>query len=328
MQRALSHSEVSTALDCWAKHAFAYTGALTGGTALSPKRTAPLLRDGRAWGAGVAAFHAGQSGFPAIVRSLQEDADEQREHGLYDEESFASTLGKLDRTFRHYIELTEPLGLCAIEHELMVPIPSRLGRRHSTKYRLHCFLDGVHRDDEGREWIVEFKFRGRLSDDRQIALSRQIRWYAWAWREHTGHEPAGVIVDERLNFPPAAVRLNKDGSPSKVQSCTPAAYEHACKSAGTEPDDGVLVGLRSKEWQKRTTIMFRPAELDEAGFQLVSAGSLIHQLDSERLYPIRNPSPARCPSCQFRDICDVPEDRPLVDSLFKRVTPKHERLAA
>ncbi len=58
MIRPISHSESSTALDCQSKHAFAYTGRLTGGYALKPKSVAPQLREGRAWGAAVAAWHS------------------------------------------------------------------------------------------------------------------------------------------------------------------------------------------------------------------------------------------------------------------------------
>ena len=57
MKRLLSHSEISTAYDCQAKHAYSYTGALTGGDALKAKRVHVNLREGRAWGAGIAAWH-------------------------------------------------------------------------------------------------------------------------------------------------------------------------------------------------------------------------------------------------------------------------------
>lgn len=325
MIRLISHTEVQTALDCWASHAFKYTGSMTGGDALKPKRSATLLRDGKAWGAAVASYHQTGWGHAALIASLQADADDQRERGFYDEAEFAGTVSRLTRTYDHYTEHAVRLPLLEVERELVVAIPSRRGNRSSTRYRLQCFLDGVHRDDEGRYWIVEFKLRGRLSSEQAIALSRQTRWYAWAWEKTTGNAPAGVIVDERLNEAPSAVRLNQNGRPSKVQSCTPAAYEFACQHAGSEPDAEVLAGLHGKVWQTRTPIHFRGGEMDEAGWQLTSAANVIRQLDTGLLYPIRNPSPARCPKCQFKDICPYPEDTALVDSLFTRAVPKNQR---
>jgi hypothetical protein len=45
-------------MDCQARHAFAYTGHLTGGTTLVPRAAHARLREGRAWGRAVAALHA------------------------------------------------------------------------------------------------------------------------------------------------------------------------------------------------------------------------------------------------------------------------------
>lgn len=322
MIRTISHSEVQDVLDCQAKHAFKYTGALTGGDALSPKFTAPQLRDGKAWGAAVAHFHQDGSGHSALARALTADADEQRAAGVYDEQEFAATLGRLTRMLDHYEMTATRIPLRFLERELLVPIPSRAGRRGSTKFRLHAFLDGIHCDEEGRIWIVEFKLRGRLQSDELIAASRQTRWYAWGWERATGTAPAGVIVDERLNAVPEVVRLNKDGSPSKVQSCLAPQYTLACETAGIVPDPETLAKLYAKVWQKRTPLLFRGHEMVEAGWQLTSAANVIRQLDTGYLYPVRNPSPMRCPSCAFVDICQTPDDDRLVDSLYTRSVPK------
>lgn len=329
--RLISHSEAAGLLDCQVKHAFAYTGRLTDGQALKPKMQASQLREGRAWGAGVAAWHSNQDaepvecGLAAIVESLDDDAITQQENGTYDAVEHEQTYDHLKALLLDYATDAEPMSLTRLEHEITVGIPSRTGRQTSNRYRLQAFLDGVHTDDEGRDWIVEFKCRKRLSDFDQIAKARQTRWYAWAWAKATGHPVAGVIVEERLNATPSPVKLNKDSSPSKVQSCRPDSYAQAFEGIDAEPDPEVMAKLRQKTWHKRHVLLLTSRELDEAGRQLASVGSLIHQLDAGSLFPVRNPSPMRCPGCAFKDICTDPGDTALVDALFERRAPKREK---
>lgn len=329
--RLISHSEASTLLDCQFKHAFSYTGQLTG-DALKPKSTAPQLRAGAAWGAAVAAFHANAGDIDhakaALEIRLSLDAAEQQQFGTYDAEEHTELANHLLALVDDYALEAKPLSLTRPEHKLEVPIPSRTGKRASNRYRLECYLDGVHTDEDGRDWIVEFKLRKRLTDFELLAKARQTRWYAWAWRCETGRPIAGVIVEERLNALPAEMKFNKDGSPSKVQSCRPDTYRAAVAGCIDPPDSDVLAKLESKVWQKRTPFVLTDAELDEAGRQLASVGFLIQQLDSGLLYPVRNPSPMRCPGCAFRDICVEPGDTELVDALFERRPAKRERKEA
>lgn len=327
MTRSLSHTELSAALDCQARHAFAYTGRLTGGQALKPRTAAPVLREGRAWGRACAAWHETgslQHAQAALDIALSLDAAEQQRHGLYSPEEHDEMAAKLLGLLEHYAATASRLVLTRPEHELNVPIPSRTGLRASSLYRLQCFLDGVHTDPEGRDWIVEIKLRRQFQPFELIALNRQTRFYAWAWHRATGRPVAGVIVDERLNAAPAPVKLNKDGTPSKVQTCRLDDYVSAWEQLGERPDEEVAAKLAAKDWQRRHTIVFRPGELEEAGWQLVSGARLIHALDSGEFFPIRNPGPARCPGCPFRPVCADPTDRPVVDALFDRVAPKRD----
>jgi CRISPR/Cas system-associated exonuclease Cas4 (RecB family) len=331
MIRMLSYSEVAAALECPARHAFRYTGALTNGQALQPKLTAPMLRDGRAWGAGAAAYLENSLrtdglvvGHTAIDEALKHDADEQRDAGVYDPEVHAQAAERLHAMLDHYAATTEPLELDRLEEQLVVPIPSRTGKHASSRYRLLTRFDGTHVDAEGRYWLVELKLRRQLQPLALIVLSRQIRWYAYAYETHSGVPITGVIVDERLNETPAAVRHNKNGQVSRVQSCTPDAYLAACQEVDQEPAEDVLDGLRSKNWQHRHRIMLRPAEIEEAGRELVGAARLIQELDTGRLYPLRHPGRARCPGCPFKDICGTPDDEVLIDALFDRRPPKKD----
>lgn len=326
--RPISHSETQTAMECQAKHAFAYTGHLTDGTVLKPKTTPIRLREGRAWGAGVAAYHATADVRNAKVRitaQLSLDAADQQQHGLYDETAHQELEEYLHSLVDHYAAGTERLQLDRLEAEILVAIPSRTGVRQSNRYRLQAFVDGIHVDAEDRLWIVEFKLRKQLTPLSALQLDRQIRWYAWAYQRATGDEVTGVIVDERLNQAPAPVKLNKDGTPSKVQSCRLDDYIAAWQELGHEPDEETVAKLAAKDWQQRHWLLFRPEEIAEAGREVVSAASLISMLDRAELWPVRNPSRMRCPGCAYKDACPDPGDTALVDALYDRDVPKRAR---
>lgn len=331
MKRLLSHSEISTAYDCMAKHAYAYTGILTGGDALKPKRTHVNLREGRAWGAGIAAWHYTgdkSAAHAAMARSLAADAEELTAAGFYDAQEHHATKNKLAAILEHEIGVSGRLDMVAMEEHLRVAVRSEGGRR-SPRYDFEGYLDGVV-EEHGRVWIWEAKLRKQLSSLDQVARSPQLRRYAWAWREIHGVNPAGIILDERLNAAPSEVKLNANGSVSKVQSCTVDAYLAACLQAEQDPDEEVLSKLAAKRWGERHRVFLTELEIAQAGRELGSSARLIHQLEraGERggLDPVRNPSPMRCPGCAYRDICGSGEpDDELIDALFTRIPPKRFR---
>ena len=321
-------------MECQASWDFTYGGHLAG-DALKPRATAPRLREGRAWGAAVAAWHANADLGPmpafvpavkALEDSLAEDAAEQKDAGVYIPEDHAEFSARLGSLLVHYTETADQLSIDRLEDRLLVGIPSRNGGRKSTRYRFEGYVDGVHVDEQDRTWVKEYKLRGRLSSLDQVQKSRQIRRYAWAYREIYGVDPAGVIVDERWNEIPKPARILVSGKPShaKDQLTTSALYVEACGSAGDKPKVDVIEALDARRWQARHVVVFRPRELDETGRELVSAARLIQQLDSGDLFPVRNPSPSRCGGCAFKEICDEPTDD-LVDAYFWRVPPKRDR---
>ncbi len=328
--RSLSHSEITSLLACPAAHDFAYVGTLVGGGALAPKTAPVLLRQGRAWGIGVAAWHATgdvMDARHAMLAALDEDALEQRAHGLYQRDEHDQMQGRLVALLAEYARLGERLTLERPEHELRVAIPSRTGAGRSNVYALRCFIDGVHVDAAGRSWIVEFKLRGQLTPAELIALDRQTRWYAWAWRERYGVQPAGVIVDERLRELPKPARRLKNGKASHAldQLTTPESYDQTCAETGTDPDPDARAAYATRRWQARTRVLFAADELEEVGRQLVAAARLVQLYDSGQLYPIRNPSRTRCPGCRWRPICPDPTNAELVDALYERVPAKRSR---
>ena len=325
MKRLLSHSEISRAYDCQAAHSYAYTGVLTGGDALRPKRTHINLREGRAWGAGIAAWHYTgdkSAAHAAMARSLAADAEQLTEAGFYDAQEHHATKNKLAAILEHEIGYRPRLNAIALEEHLVVAL--RGPKQRSSLYNFEGYVDQVVEDDNGI-WVGENKLRKQLSSLDQVARSPQLRRYAWAWREKYGVQPAGIILDERLNAAPSEVKLNANGSVSKVQSCTVDAYLAACLQAGQEPDEEVLAKLAAKRWGERHRVFLTELEVTRAGRELGSAARLIRQLDNGDLEPVANPSPMRCPGCAYKEICGSPYDPELIDALFERVPPKRLR---
>lgn len=331
MTRSISPSEQRT-LDCTWRHALAYTGVLTGGTVLRKKAVAPALRQGRAWGRAIGTVyeHTGRTdslalGHQALDEALDEDVAEQREAGVLIQEDADAMRTRLHLMLDHHHLIVDPLDLRAAELELSVPIPSRSGRRSSNRYRFHGFLDGLH-DDEHGTWIWEAKLRRQLTPLALLQLDPQLREYAYAAAVQFDVEPVGVIVEERLNEVPSSVKHNKNGSVSKVQSCTVDTYVAACEKAEHNPDSEVMDRLAAKQWFQRQRIFFRPGELEDTGRQLVAVARHVAALESGEIAPVRSPSRARCPGCPFFEVCnDVESDPELVDALYDRRPPKRLR---
>lgn len=351
--RALSYSEISMAMTCQARHAFAYTGHLTDGQTLKRRSIAPILSQGRAWGASVAAWHAFSddpsllgywnpiqaklAAHEALRASYAQDLLEQEELGVFlPAEQVAEQADDLGEILDHYMATATRLdGLTRLEGELNEPIPSRTGKRGSSRYRFQGYIDGFRRDHEDHEWIVEFKLRAGLTPLELLQLSRQIRWYAWARQRETGVPVVGCVVDERLNVAPKPPRLviksRKKGettygpSHAKDQITTPELYISVCEEFGDEPKPETLDALKRRVWQQRQPILFRPGELEEAGRELVSAAKLVRDLDLGHLYPVRNAQLQLCRGCRFREACANPGDRLYLDVIFERTEPKRLR---
>lgn len=291
------------------------------------------LRRGSAWGRAVARWHETHdvaAACNAAVEQLDKDAAEMKAAKVYtgavEEEhgDLADTLLKLvvDYASRD----ASPLNLSHAEHPLDVPVPG------VPDMRFEGFLDGLHTDDDGGVWIVEYKLRENLTDAGSVVMGRQFRWYAWACRELFDVAPLGVIVDERLAETPGPVVLNKadkDGrrAPRKGQAqCSAEDYLAACEAAGVDPDGDTHARLLSKRWQRRHVVEFLPFELDEAGAEVASAARQIAAFDANRVRPIRNPHRSRCTSCDYRDICPDPDgSRDIIRALFEVKPPKRER---
>lgn len=330
--RLLSFTEIDTLLTCQAQHDFQYGDQLAG-SSLRAKSTPPLLSAGRAWGAAVAAWHShpgvdgsGEAATQALKASLEADAAEQCEAGVYDPDEHRKQSINLMAILLHYTATVERVQMEPVtERRLLVPIPSRTGRRDSSRYRLIAFLDATESTDDG-PWIDEFKLRNRLTPADMIVRSRQIRWYAWAYWQETGVRPVGVWVNERLHQAPKPARVLASGKPShaKDQLATAESYEALCLEHEVDPVPTTVEHLRARKWQQRVPVMFRDRELEAAGQELVSAARLVAQMDSGALTPLRNVKRSTCDWCGYKEICESPRDDALVDALFDRRPAKRD----
>jgi hypothetical protein len=340
MGRRLSYSEIAMSQSCAARWDFAYGGRLAG-DALKSRHILPILRDGRAWGAGVAAYHAASSsllgimdGIAAIRESIDDDLAYMQESGVMTDATLdgrTDALTRLEAMLRHYVSLADPMdNLTRLEDEIVVPVPARTHTgRGSSRYSYMAKIDGFTVDHNGDEWIVEFKLRRKLQPRWVIELLRQYRWYAWARQRESGRRVVGVIVDERLNAVPRPAKVLKGGAVStdKRQMTTVPLYLQACDDVGQAPDPELVMELQSRQWQQRVAILFRPEELDEAGYELTSAGITIRDLDNGHVWPTRNASERNCGGCPFKRICADPSAS-LVDEQFVRIPAKRDREAA
>jgi hypothetical protein len=339
MPRSISPTEIDKVNSCEAQWDFKYGGYLAGHT-FSAKQIGPLLSQGKAWGQAVAVWHGGlgdtfecrADAHLVLADTFFQDVYSQRKAGfMISPGVVVEKLDYLAAMLDDYMERSDRLsGLTRLEHEYVTPIPSRSGKGNSNRWRFQGFIDGFVVDQNGHEWLVEFKLRTRLTPIAIIRRSRQIRFYAWCRAKETGRPVAGVIVDERLNERAKPARIvgpegKRRPSEEVAQRTTERLYLEACATWGTEPAQKMVDALGAKEWGQRVAIPFRPSELVEAGRELVSAAQKIRELDMGHRYPLRNAKAMTCRFCDFDDICDHPRDDRYTQTLFDFSVPKRLR---
>lgn len=319
-RRELSHSELRTLTSCEAMWDFRYGGRLAG-DALAPRTVAARLSEGKVWGRAIAVWHE-TSDWGKASGALDDAIEAEESYPGEHEQMFY----RLTEILAHYTRTSDALTVTDPELAFDVALPAYWGGGRSNKYRLTGYLDGIHTDADGRTWIVEHKLRKTLSTYQQLALDRQGRRYAWAYERMTGMPVAGVIYNERLNEAPRPPKVLKSGAVSNDvrQFTTPELYAQACIAAGQQPSAETSDALAQRAWQRREWITFRPGELAETGQELAALAQRVHDIESGRL-PIREPAPAHCPGCAFREICPNPSDAALVDVLFARQPAKRNR---
>lgn len=324
MTRIISVSQTGSALTCQVQYDLGYVGNLVGGRPLKKRTPAMRLTAGSVWGAAIQAYHSTGNRETALQcageeLALREDEIVER-GGVIDEIERRDLWDTIEGVLAWYVSEHAPLNLEACEVPLFVTA--------TRGYRLEAYVDGTFRDDAGRLWLYEAKFRDKLTSYDQVMRNRQVWWYAWAWQRTHGEAPVGAIVEEVLAHAPKEVRINKDGTPSATQSCTASDYLAACRQARVEPNPITLEAIREKKRAQRVEVMFTKRGVELAGKQVASAAKLIGMLDRGAFVPIHNPSPMVCPGCAFKDVCVDPTDEGVIDALFERVEPARYRQEA
>ena len=272
----------------------------------------------------------------ALRRAYAADVLEQQTAGaIVDVGHEFDRVERLGEILDHYMSTAGKLeNLTLLEGRFEVPLLSRGGIHRSTKYRLEGYLDGFTVDEDGGEWIVEFKLRQSLTPRKFLTLSRQHLWYAWARQALTKRPVIGVICDERLNDAPKpakAVILSKRKTGTTYrpsgdldEMTTAESYLALCDELGAIPKNHYekIQALQARRWQQRERILFRPGELVEAGRELVSAGRLIADLERGDRYPIRNGQRLICQGCRYNEICPNPQEHFLRGHIVRANAPQ------
>lgn len=300
-KRVISFREIRALLDCEAKWDFMYSDHLAG-SAISPKETTDLLSAGSLWDTAVKTYNrSGSVETTAHVLSLHHAEPEYE---------------KVVALLRRYVSVNKPMETTAVE-PFDVPV--------------NGILDITVRPDDGYsdyvnkepDWFVEYKLRKSLTSIEYLQRDLQTMLYVWAARRE-GREIKGVIFDETLNEMPAEVRYNKDGRPSRTQTCSADDYLKGCISGGYLPDPDVVSKLEARKIHQRVPIFFESFDLSGVGSMVEAAYARITYLERGILRPSRVRNPLLCRMCPFNGICEHPEPD-LVDFLFERKPAKRDR---
>ena len=175
--RTLSFTEISTALQCEAKHDFSYGDRLAG-SALKSKTVLPVLSGGRCLGrdgGGLARLGRPRPGARGDVRLARTGTPSASASSVYhDREQHTELRERLERIFAHYDhDRRAAAAALARGGRCWSRCPRSTARRgRRSKYRFLAYFDGIHEDAEGRVWLIEFKLRARLSALDLVANSR------------------------------------------------------------------------------------------------------------------------------------------------------------
>jgi hypothetical protein len=156
-------------------------------------------------------------------------------------------------------------------------------------------------------------------------LSRQFRWYAWAWQQQHGVQVTGFVVNGARKAVPRVPPVLKNGSISKAKiDTTREVYLGAVLAAGLNPDDyaEMLESLPSLDaYFRRDFIYFNQEEIAEAGRELYELYRM-----AKTVKPYKTPTPlcVKLWPCAFRSLCT--EDTPEARMMYREKERKLEEL--
>jgi hypothetical protein len=301
-KRYVSHEELRTLFNCEAQWDFRYSDRLAG-SALKPLDDVERLVSGSIWDSIIKAYN--RSGLiPSSHDSMQTTYG-----GSIDYAEFEKQLALI----RRYASINPPIGTHEIV-EFRVAISPILD--------LWVSPDDLYGSSDGL-WYIDYKLRSSLTSLEYLQRNFQGLLYVWGGRRQ-GAPIKGIIFDETLNEMPAEVRYNKDGRPSKVQTCSAADYQKGCVSGGYLPDPEVLKKLEDRKVHQRVVVEHFDYDLETLEATILSAYARITYLEKGLLYPTRVRNPMICRNCRYNTICEFPEPD-YVDFLYERKPAKRNR---
>jgi len=303
-KRYISKNEIRTLLDCEAKWGFKYDDKLAG-DALEPILLPARITEGGHWDRIIKAYNHGEP-YNDILTMMAMTIE--------DFELRLKLIALLSRYSKKYPPMhshtVEPYYVSLYPHLDVTIQPD----------------DAVYEwpgNEGAAKWFVEYKLRGSLTSVEYLQRDLQGMLYVYGARVN-GEDIKGVIYDETLNEEPPTINYNKDGRPSKRQTCTAEEYAQACYDSGIDPDPEVVVKLETRRIHQRVMIEHFSYDLEDMERYLKSIYSHITYLEQGLLYPARVRNPIICRSCEYNSICEHPEPD-LVDFTFKRKPAKRNR---
>lgn len=302
-KRYVSHEELRSLFNCEAQWDFRYGDRLAGDS-LTPLTPVDKLVSGSIWDQLVKRYNR-HGIYPDTRESMQ---------ALYGGPIELDEFEKQLALIRRYAGMNRVIGTHHVE-EYRVAISPVLDLWVSPD-DLYTSIDG--------DWYIDYKLRSSLTSLEYLQRNMQGMLYVWGARK-AGINIKGLIFDETLNEMPAEVRYNKDGRPSKVQTCSANDYVKGCVSGGFLPDPEIVKKLEQRKVHQRVAIEHFDFDLDSLEQTIMSAYSRITYLENGLLYPTRTRNPSVCRFCRYNNICENP-DPDYIDFLYERKPAKRNRV--
>lgn len=171
----------------------------------------------------------------------------------------------------------------------------------------------------GTRQVVDHKFTGWLSTDSVGAwrLSAQFKAYAWAWREMTGEQVTGILVNavEWSRIPD--VQVLKSGAEKKCR--THGVPYSQCREFHAKRQ---LVPLTIMP-QELDVWQFNARRLAEGFVKIIQATGPMDPMDAAALMPQEGTFSGACRWCEFKRYCMAGKPKHLLEtSMVER--PKRE----
>ena len=203
-----------------------------------------------------------------------------------------------------------------VEYEFQIPVPASLLRdAKADEIRYRCTFDRITVDDDGYEWVNDYKFVSAFTSPDHLELDSQIGVYMWAARTLYGKQVAGFIYNQFKKVVIDAPRVLVNGliSSDKRQSTTHSRYRAALiEKYGTNtanwPEDNMqCLNTLCTHDEPNADKFIRRDEVNRNSFNSKVQGEILLQELSDLLNPKINiyPSPSfLCPgSCAFIEPC-------------------------